>query len=297
MALPLDHLDLLDEPVQAVCGVPLSLPIADIEEDPAQPRHDFDQASLLELAETIRERGVRQPVSVRRHPAQPGRWMLNFGARRLRASKLARKLEIPAFVDEAVDDYDQVIENEQREGLKALDLALFVQKRLAAGDSQQEIARRLGKSKAHVTMVCAMIDPPDWLLDAYRSGRCRGVAELYELRRLHESRPDAVQDLLARSEPVSRAAMRSIKADASADRASASTVAMAPLSSGRQADAERTSARPLATDAPLLQRRAELLCVELESTLDRLQASSPERLLALRDRVAALALRCQPLPV
>ena len=67
MALPLDHLDLLDEPVQAACGVPLSLPVADIDEDPAQPRQDFDQASLLELAETIR-RARRAPTHLRAPP-------------------------------------------------------------------------------------------------------------------------------------------------------------------------------------------------------------------------------------
>jgi ParB family chromosome partitioning protein len=126
MALPLDHLDLLDSPVEAAAGVPLSLPIGDIDEDPAQPRHEFDSASLADLAETIRQRGVRQPISVRRHPAEPHRWMLNFGARRLRASKLAGKAEIPAFVDEGANDYDQVIENEQRDGLKPFELALFI---------------------------------------------------------------------------------------------------------------------------------------------------------------------------
>jgi len=71
-----------------------------------------------------------------RWPVEPqpgGRWILNFGARHLRAAKLAGLSEIPAFIDTAADDYDQIIENEQREGLKPLELALFVQKRLARG--------------------------------------------------------------------------------------------------------------------------------------------------------------------
>lgn len=296
MALPLDHLDLLDVPIDAVGGVPLSLPIADIDEDPAQPRHEFDDASLAELADTIRQRGVRQPISVRRHPAQPDRWMLNFGARRLRASKLAGKSEIPAFVDETADDYDQVIENEQREGLKALDLALFIEKRLTAGDSHQDIARRLGKSKTHITMVCAMIDPPDWLLTAYRSGRCRGVAELYELRRLHESRPDAVHELIARAEPVSRAAIRSIKAETPAERPQATAGAHAIHEPPLRATNRHATRAPL-VDAATLQRRAELLCVELGSTLDRLRACAPDRVVALRDQLTALASRCRRSPV
>ena len=126
MALPLDQLDLLTTPADLLAGAPLQLPIDAIEEDPDQPRQEFDPDGLAELAETIRERGVRQPISVRRHPEKPDRWMLNFGARRLRASKLIGKLDIPAFVDSTADSYDQVIENEQREGLKPLELALFV---------------------------------------------------------------------------------------------------------------------------------------------------------------------------
>jgi ParB family transcriptional regulator, chromosome partitioning protein len=279
MSLPLDHLDLLDEPIAPSAGAPLLLRIADIDEDPSQPRQEFDDEPLAELAATIRQRGVRQPVSVRPHPVDAGRWMLNFGARRLRASRLAGKDDIPAFVDQAADDYDQVIENEQREGLKPLELALFVKKRLGAGDSQQEIARRLGKSKAHITMVCALIDAPDWLLDAYRSGRCRGACELYELRRLHEARPDAVHELLARPEKVSREAVRSIKR-ANRPAREAATTACTPLE-----------------DAASLQQRADLLCVELESILDRLHESSAERLPALCNRIAAVAQRFSTLSV
>ena len=84
--------------------------------------------------------------------------MLNFGARRLRASRLAGLSEIPAFIDATADNFDQVIENERREGLKPLELALFVQKRLALGDNQAEIAKRLGKSRQWVTLATALIE-------------------------------------------------------------------------------------------------------------------------------------------
>ena len=211
MTLPLDDLDLLTTPADLLAGAPLKLPITSIDEDPDQPRHEFDPDGLAELAETIKARGVRQPISVRRHPAQPDRWMLNFGARRLRASKLAGKDDIPAFVDNTADSYDQVIENEQRESLKSLELALFVQRRLTAGESQAEIARRLGKSRGYVTFICALIDAPDWLMNLYRSGRCRGIAELYELRRLNESEPGAVERWLASGSAVTRAAVQALK--------------------------------------------------------------------------------------
>jgi ParB family transcriptional regulator, chromosome partitioning protein len=134
MPMQLDDLAALDAPTLNANGQPLMLPADAIDEDPDQPRHEFDSNALSELAETIRERGVRQPISVRPDLQQAGRWVLNFGARRLRASRLARLKEIPAFIDTTADSYDQLIENEQREGLKPLELALFVQKRLAMGD-------------------------------------------------------------------------------------------------------------------------------------------------------------------
>jgi ParB family transcriptional regulator, chromosome partitioning protein len=92
------------------------------------------------------------------------------------------------------------IENEQRLGLQPI----VVQRELSQGVTRAEIARRLGKSKTYVTFVCAMIDPPDWLLAAYRANQCRGLQELYELRRLHETEPDKVEAWLAGHGSVTR---------------------------------------------------------------------------------------------
>jgi ParB family transcriptional regulator, chromosome partitioning protein len=213
MPLQLDDLAGLDEPSGSPQGQgrPLMLPIELIDEDPDQPRREFDADALQELADTIRERGVRQPISVRPHPNQPDRWMLNFGARRLRASKLASKETIPAFVDSTADSYDQVIENEQRESLRPIDLALFVERRLALNESQNEIARKLGKSQSYVACASALIDAPDWLMALYREGRCQGMTELYLLRRLHAEAPDAVLSWLARHETITRAGLQGLK--------------------------------------------------------------------------------------
>ena len=211
MALDFDALA-LDQPMAAASGTPLLLPIEAIDEDPAQPRREFDPEALQQLADTIAERGVRQPVSVRTHPNQPSRWMLNFGARRLRASKLAGQMVIPSFVDAAADSYDQVIENEQREGLKPLELALFVQRRLEAGDSQADIARHLGKSRTFVMYATALIDAPDWLMNAYREGRCRGARELHELRSLHAEHPQPVEDWIETTEAISRERITALRA-------------------------------------------------------------------------------------
>ena len=217
MPLELDDLAALDAPSPTSTGQPLLLPVADIDEDPDQPRREFDANALHELAETIRERGVRQPISVRRNLQEAGRWVLNFGARRLRASKLAGLETIPAFVDTTAYSYDQVIENEQREGLKPLELALFVQKRLAAGDNQAEIAKRMSKSRQYVTLATALIDAPDWLLELYRQGRCKGMAELYELRRLHGEHPQAVEAWCSAHESVTRGDVADLRSKMASD--------------------------------------------------------------------------------
>jgi ParB family transcriptional regulator, chromosome partitioning protein len=249
MALSLDGLDLLATGGVPESGVPLRLPISSIDEDPDQPRQEFDDDSLAELAATIRDRGVRQPVSVREHPDQPGRWMLNFGARRLRASTLAGLSEIPAFVDNAADSYDQVIENEQREGLKPLELALFVQRRLHVGESQAEIARGIGKSRQYVTMATALIDAPDWLIAAYRERRCCGLNELYELRKLARDHPQDVEAWTSESSAITRDRVMALRADlvdGSAGVRSGRSTDLKPVA-GRVASGEETAVSALAT--------------------------------------------------
>jgi ParB family chromosome partitioning protein len=219
MPLQLDDLAALDAPSPANTGQPLQLPLDAIDEDPEQPRREFDTGALQELADTIRDRGVRQPISVRPHPQDSGRWMLNFGARRLRASKLAGLSTVAAFVDASADSYDQVIENEQREGLKPLELALFVQKRLALGESKSDIARRLGKSKQWLTLAATLVEAPQWLLQVHRQGRCSGLNELHELRRLYGENPVVVEHWAAQHDVLTRqriAALKQTLADARA---------------------------------------------------------------------------------
>jgi ParB family chromosome partitioning protein len=286
MSLPLDHLDLLDEPIAAVAGTTSMLRIADIDEDPVQPRKEFDDEPLRQLADSIALRGVLQAISVRPHPEQHGRWMLNFGARRLRASKLAGREDIPATVNETATSYDQVIENEQREGLKPLELALFVRSRLALSETQAEIARQLGKSPTLITMVCAMIDPPDWLMSAYRSGQCRGIAELYELRRLNEREPERVAEAIRQGGPITRATVKAMKTPRLAPQA---------LMSGQGGGAAMTiaprSPSLLGRSDGSLGARADAYCAALEAIIDEMKVDRSEELASLQQRLAALAER------
>jgi ParB family chromosome partitioning protein len=223
------------------------LPIELIDEDPEQPRVEFAEQPLQDLASSIKSAGVKQPLSVRAHPTAPGRYMLNFGARRLRASKLAGQEVIPAFIDDVLGAYDQVIENEQREGLTPLELALFVQKRLAAGDSQAQIARGIGKSKMMVTYATALIDADDWLMNLYRTGQCTGLAELYELRKLHASRASEVEAWAADVTEISRRDVAALKAGLSGD---AAEPAPAKAKRGASADGDDDDSNERAEAVP-----------------------------------------------
>lgn len=91
-----------------------------IDEDPNQPRTEFDKETLQELADTIAERGVKSPISV--HRTEGGRFMINHGARRYRAGILAGKTTIPAFIDYDYTQADQIIENIQRDNLKPIEM-------------------------------------------------------------------------------------------------------------------------------------------------------------------------------
>ncbi|MEK9142987.1 MAG: ParB/RepB/Spo0J family partition protein, partial [Nitrospirota bacterium] len=165
-----------------VLGRPLQIPVKDIEEDPAQPRQEFSAESMEELENSIRLHGVKTPVSIRPHPTEQKRWILNFGARRLRASKSIGKTTIPAFVDRSHTDYQQVIENLQREDLKPRELAIFIKRKMDEGEKQAQIAELLGVNRSMVTNHLTLIDPPACIDEIYTSGKCSSAKTLYDLR-------------------------------------------------------------------------------------------------------------------
>ena len=121
-------------------GEALRIPLADIDEDPDQPRTDFDPAALESMAESIRAHGVVRPIVVR--PAVNGRYVLAFGARRLRASRLAGVADIPAVVGLATADAlaTQLIENQQRATLGNRDLAAAIARLHSEGATNRQIA-------------------------------------------------------------------------------------------------------------------------------------------------------------
>lgn len=170
---------------RAVALQPVDLEISIIDEDPGQPRmHDnpgFADKSLHELAESIRNRGVKTPISVRENPVVRGRYIINHGARRFRSSRIAGKTTIPAYVDNDYSEADQVIENLHRNALTPREVANFIGRELAKGLKKSEIAQAISKSPAFVTQHANLLDLPDVLADAFRSGRAKDVTVISEL--------------------------------------------------------------------------------------------------------------------
>jgi ParB family transcriptional regulator, chromosome partitioning protein len=193
-----------------VLGRPLQIPVKDIDEDPSQPRQEFDANSMEELEQSIRVHGVKTPVSIRPHPTEQKRWILNFGARRLRASKSVGKTTIPAFVDRSHTDYQQVIENLQREDLKPRELAMFIKKKMDDGEKQAQIAELLGVNRSMVTNHLALIDMPACMEEIYTAGKCVSAKTLYDLRNLYKDFPKEVEQWSRNASEITRATVSAL---------------------------------------------------------------------------------------
>ena len=144
--------------------------ITQIEPNPNQPRREFDQDALQELATSIRELGIIQPITLRKVEAAPGaasgveKYQIIAGERRWRASQLAGLTKIPAYIvsveDQGVMEM-ALVENIQREDLNAIEIALAYQHLAeATGMTQAKISERVGKSRAAVTNYLRLLKLP-----------------------------------------------------------------------------------------------------------------------------------------
>lgn len=172
----------------------LMLPLDLIEEDPANPRDDFDDGELRALAATIAARGVLQPIVVRPANAE-GHYRIRFGARRFRGARLAGQASIPALVRQgAASEVDslieQVIENDQRASLTTAELAHTVASLQHLGLSQSEISARLGRSKDRIAMLAAVQTMPP-VLQALAT--TLGLRTLYELHQAWRADPSVAE--------------------------------------------------------------------------------------------------------
>lgn len=143
-----------------------ALPLGEIHPNPNQPRRHFDEQALAELADSIRERGLLQPVIVKREPA--GGYLLLAGERRYRASQMAGLPAIPAIVRDDDPLEIAMIENLQRENLTPLEEALGIQALIdQRGYTHADVATLIHKSRPHVSNTLALTRLPQAIRDEY----------------------------------------------------------------------------------------------------------------------------------
>ena len=151
-------------------GKVLFLPVEDISPNPDQPRRVFSQPELEELAASIRALGVLQPLTVRR---REGQWELVAGERRLRAAKLAGLSQVPCLsvqVDSQSSSLLALVENVQRRDLDFWEEALALRQILDTYHlSQEELARRVGRSQSAVANKLRLLKLPDEALALLRA--------------------------------------------------------------------------------------------------------------------------------
>ena len=150
------------------------IPVEWINVGPWQPRRQFDREQLDELASSIHEKGIVQPVLLRPTPDQPGRFQLVAGERRWRAAQIARLHEIPAVVRELTDSecYEiALIENIQRQDLSVIDEAQGYAKLLEINSyTQDQLSKIIGKSRSHIANLLRLLGLPVTVQGLLRDG-------------------------------------------------------------------------------------------------------------------------------
>lgn len=149
------------------------LPVEKLIPNPNQPRRDFIKASLDELAASIREKGVIQPLIVREQPG--GTYEIVAGERRWRAAQLAQVHDVPVIVRQ-FDDTEvlevAIIENIQRADLNPIEEAMaFKQLMERFGHTQEKLAEALSKSRSHIANLLRLLNLPKEVVDHVREGR------------------------------------------------------------------------------------------------------------------------------
>ena len=158
--------------VEAVTNM-LRVPLEQIETNPRQPRHDFDETALQELAHSIRMHDIIQPVTVSKLPS--GKYRLISGERRFRAAKMAALKDIPAYVRQADDQQLlelALLENLQREDLNAMEIALSYKRMMEELNyTQEQVAERMGKERSTVANYIRLLKLPPDIQVAVRSNQ------------------------------------------------------------------------------------------------------------------------------
>ena len=162
-----ENIDVKAKPMSEISEIAIS----DIIPNPTQPRTEFDEEALAELADSIRELGLIQPITVKRDGEK---YIIISGERRWRASQRAGLESIPAYIRE-VDDTTlhamALVENIQREDLNAIEISLGMQRLVEeCGLTQEALATRLGKKRSTVANYLRLLNLPNEIQYAIKSG-------------------------------------------------------------------------------------------------------------------------------
>jgi ParB family chromosome partitioning protein len=164
---------LFSVPQKERANMVLMIPVRSIRPNPHQPRKEFDELRLQELADSIRQHGLIQPITVRYLGEE--RYELISGERRLRATKMAGIDVIPGYIREANDEESitfAIIENVQREQLNPIEVAMGYQRLIDECDlTQEDVGVRVGKNRTTVTNFLRLLSLPPLIQSALKMGR------------------------------------------------------------------------------------------------------------------------------
>lgn len=155
-------------------GQPRALAVTQIYPSATQPRRHFDKAALDELADSIKEKGILQPLLVRPHPSKPNAYEIVAGERRWRAAQVARLHEVPVVVRDIKDKEALefgIIENIQRAELTPIEEAQSFERLIAEfSHTQDDLAHTLGKSRSYISNMLRLNQLPDTVKELIKQG-------------------------------------------------------------------------------------------------------------------------------
>ena len=225
-----------------------------IERDESQPRKNFDEDTLRDLAESIEAYGLLQPIVVRKKPNALDRYIIVAGERRYRASLLLKARTIKAVLletktDDAELGYLQVIENIKRDALTTAELADFFAGRIAAKETAVSIGKKLGISKPQMTRYAAWAEMPESIRELVRLQKGPSIKIAYELFRKWKETPEVVEAAISESADDFEWTMAAVKRIGSAPEVEVvDTEAAERVEAGQAPGDEGTSDEPQTTE-------------------------------------------------
>lgn len=258
MALDVSRLKAMTEGYSSLGHHPgnsvLEIALDKIERYESQPRKNFDEDTLRDLAESIEAYGLLQPIVVRKKPNALDRYIIVAGERRYRASQLLKARTIKAVLletnpDDAELGYLQVIENIKRDALTTAELADFIAARIAAKETAVSVGKKLGISKPQMTRYAAWGDMPESIRELVRSQKVPSIKIAYELYRKWKETPEVVEAAISEAADDFEWTMAAVKKIGSAPEVETFDIGAAePFEAGQELEDEETLEEPHAVE-------------------------------------------------